>query len=211
MFREIFNKLIILILVVVVVFGGILIFNSIKPQAEYSPTASLQPTITVGIVTTGGKMAVEKGDTVSVRYLGSLEDGTVFDTNIVEEAKKANLFHSDNPYSGLDFKAGAGQMIKGFDNAVIGMKEGETKSIKIPPAEAYGAYDPTLVKEFPKADLEQAGITPSVGLRIGTQSGLAGNITAINGPNVTIDFNHFLAGKTLNFKITVEKITKPAK
>ena len=69
-------------------------------------------------------MAVKKGDQVQVHYTGTLEDGTEFDSSKGKDP--------------LDFTAGAGQMIKGFDDAVIGMEVGEEKEIKIPPEEAYG-------------------------------------------------------------------------
>ena len=74
----------------------------------------------VGCVSVG----VKKGDRVKVHYTGKLEDGSVFDSSIGKDP--------------LEFTAGAGQMIKGFDSAVIGMEVGEEKEVKIPPEEAYG-------------------------------------------------------------------------
>ena len=70
-------------------------------------------------------MIVKKGDKVQVHYTGTFEDGTEFDSSKGKDP--------------LEFTAGAGQMIKGFDDAVIGMEVGEEKEIKIPPEEAYGA------------------------------------------------------------------------
>lgn len=69
-------------------------------------------------------MKVKPGDKVKVHYTGTLEDGTVFDSSENKEP--------------LEFTAGAGQMIKGFDQAILGMELNEEKTIKIPPEEAYG-------------------------------------------------------------------------
>lgn len=83
---------------------------------------------------------VEKGDAVSVHYVGKLDDGTVFDTSEKEEAMEAGIYNEMRDYEPLKFTVGAGQMIKGFDEGVVGMKAGEEKILKIPPEEAYGEY-----------------------------------------------------------------------
>ena len=90
-------------------------------------------------------MAAQKGDTVAVDYVGTLDDGTVFDTSIREEAIKAGL-PLRSSYSPLEFTAGAGQMIAGFDAAVIGMKVGEEKNVHLTPSEAYGNQGPLAGK-----------------------------------------------------------------
>ncbi len=153
-------------------------------------------------------MAVENGDTVSVWYLGTLEDGSVFDTNILEEAKKAGTYQSTRPYEPLTFQVGAGQMIKGFDLGVVGMKEGDTKTVRISAKDAYGEKRAERVIQVPVIDLKDAGVDPSVGAKVAASNGASGTITEINGTNATIDFNHFLAGKALIFKITMQKIVK---
>jgi len=79
------------------------------------------------------KTLVRKGDLVLVQYRGELEDGTVFDSG------------------NFTFNAGLGQAISGFDDAVVGMAEGETKRIEITPDQAYGEYDPNLVMQVPLA------------------------------------------------------------
>lgn len=147
--------------------------------------------------------SVEAGDVVSVEYVGRLEDGTVFDTNVKSEAEKANLTRPS--YDLLTFLVGGGQMIKGFDQAVVGMKVNETKTVQIPPEEAYGARSPVLVKVFPRKDLEALGGTAEVGVVVQASNGAVGNITAVNDSFITVDFNPRLAGKTLVFDITVRK------
>lgn len=85
------------------------------------------------------KNIVSKGDTVGVDYVGTLEDGTIFDSSIEEFAKKTkNYTPGGREYKPLSFSVGAGQMIKGFDAGVVGMKLGEKKTITIAPADAYG-------------------------------------------------------------------------
>jgi len=135
------------------------------------------------------------GDTVDVHYTGTLEDGTEFDSS-----------EGRDP---LQFTIGAGQMISGFENAVYGMKVGETKTVTIPAAEAYGQHDEDLVIEVNRDELPE-GIEPEVGMQIGIayeggQQGQA-TITEVAETTVTLDANHFLAGKDLIFEIKLVRI-----
>ena len=91
-----------------------------------------------GIYYMNSKKIVAKGDTVKIDYLGTLENGNVFDTNILEESKKAGTYTEQRSYEPLEFTVGAGQMIPGFEEAVLDMKEGETKTVTIPAEKAYG-------------------------------------------------------------------------
>lgn len=99
---------------------------------------------------------VAAGDTVSVWYTGKLDDDSVFDSNIEEVAKAAGTFNPARPYEPLSFAVGAGQMIPGFDKAVVGMKTGEKKTVTIPPEEAYGQVQPELTRTLPvEQDLDR--------------------------------------------------------
>lgn len=137
-------------------------------------------------------MPVKKGDKVKVEYNGTLEDGTVFDTSKGKEP--------------LEFEVGAGKIIKGFENGVIGMKKGEEKDIKINPAEAYGESNPDFIKKVPKEHLPKEQ-EPKVGMMLILKSPegrqILAKITEITDKEVTLDLNHPLAGKALNFKIKV--------
>jgi peptidylprolyl isomerase len=146
----------------------------------------------------------QKGDNVAVDYVGSLDNGTVFDTSIKEEAEKAGLPLRD-AYAPLEFTVGAGQMIKGFDAAVVGMKVGEEKTVHLAPADAYGEIDPQYIMTVPIANVPE-GV--KVGSRLSTQTGIPGVVTSVTDVNVTVDFNNPLAGKALNFRIIMRKITK---
>ncbi|MFA6489077.1 MAG: peptidylprolyl isomerase [Candidatus Micrarchaeia archaeon] len=155
---------------------------------------------------TNGTLVVAKGDTVQVDYIGKLENGTVFDTSIAAEAKKAGLPLREK-YDLLEFQVGAGQMIKGFDSGVLGMKEGEEKIVTIPPAEAYGNRDEAAVISIP---VDRIGNSENikVGVELQAQNGAVGKVVAIENGTAKIDFNHELAGKTLTFTIRMAKIIK---
>ena len=136
---------------------------------------------------------VKKGDKVKVEYVGSLEDGTVFDSSDMHKAP-------------LEFVVGAGQLIKGFDEAVVGMKVGEEKEVKILPEDAYGLHHPELVKEMPRelfpADQDiQPGMLFMVALQNGRQ--IPVQISKVSDDEITVDLNSPLAGKTLTFKIKI--------
>jgi len=138
---------------------------------------------------------IASGSKISVHYTGSLDDGTIFD--------------SSHPRGQtLDFTAGAGQMIKGFDDAVIGMKIGEKKTITLAPSEAYGEYDESKKQVIEKSQLESfknAGYTLEVGEELPTQYGMFKIIDA-DDTTITLDTNHELAGKTLTFEIEIVDI-----
>jgi peptidylprolyl isomerase len=143
---------------------------------------------------------VENGNTISVDYVGKLEDGTVFDTSIKEAAVEAGIYNEMRTYEPLTFTVGAGQMITGFDKGVVGMTVGDKRVLKIPPEEAYGEYDPELSRELP---IETVNFTPEVGMQLATNTGLRGIVTQVGEKSFIVDFNHELAGKTLIFEVTV--------
>lgn len=142
---------------------------------------------------------VKTGARVKVDYTGKLEDGTVFDTSIKETAIEAGIFSVERIYEPLSFTVGAGQMIKGFDEGVIGMKVGEEKTLRIPPEKAYGEFQEELVQAYP---LSQLGLDP---LPVAGQKlmSIYGPVTvvAVNETHATLDFNPELAGKTLVFEV----------
>lgn len=144
----------------------------------------------------GNGMATEKveaGDHIAVEYRGTLDDGSEFD--------------SSEGRAPLEFTAGAGQMIQGFDNAVIGMSLNEEKTVRLEPSEAYGETDPARVIEISR---EQIGDADSLkpGMAVTASNGASGVVKEVRAGVVVIDFNHPLAGKTLTFWIKVVRIEK---
>ncbi len=137
-------------------------------------------------------MAVKNGDKIKVEYTGTLDDGTVFDTSKEKEP--------------LEFEVGSGQIIKGFDEAVVGMEKGEEKSIKIESKDAYGDPNPELTKKIPREHLpKEQELKPGMMLRLKTPDGrqIPAKITEVTDKEITIDLNHPLAGKSLNFKVKI--------
>lgn len=142
-------------------------------------------------------MTAKNGDKVKIEYTGTLEDGTIFDSSA----------DHGNP---LEFEVGSGQVIKGFDDAILGMKEGEEKQFSIEPADAYGEHDPTLVQKVPREIFPQdAELVPGLLFEAGLPTGekVPATITDVQGGIVSVDLNHPLAGKKLNFKIKLSTIT----
>ena len=95
-----------------------------------------------------GEKTVKMGDNISVDYIGSLDNGKVFDTSIEKVANESNLSRSGD-YKPLKFTVGKGRVIKGFDEGVIGMKVGETRNLTIPPEKGYGLTKTELIHVFP--------------------------------------------------------------
>ncbi|MBW1980263.1 MAG: FKBP-type peptidyl-prolyl cis-trans isomerase [Deltaproteobacteria bacterium] len=141
-------------------------------------------------------MAVARiGDKVRVHFTGSLEDGTVFGSTVGEEP--------------FEFIIGQKSVLPGFEEAVVGMIEGDTKTITLSPKEAYGDYRKDLLfiferSEFP-ADLDlELGKRLQVRLRDGTTALVV--VKNITEDNIVLDANDPLAGQSITFKITLMKI-----
>lgn len=137
----------------------------------------------------------KKGDTVRVHYTGKLTTGEQFDSSAGREP--------------LEFEVGAGMMIKGFDDAVVGMAIGDKKTITIPPDEAYGERNEQMVIDFPRSNFP-ADLTPEVGMQL-MMNNNAGQqfpvtIVDVREDAVVLDANHSLAGKDLVFDIEMVEI-----
>lgn len=144
------------------------------------------PIFAIGVIA-----MVKKGSKVKVEYTGTFDDGTVFDS-------------SEKHGQPLEFEAGAGQVIKGFDDAIIAMKKGEERTIHIEAKDAYGEHNPQLVKIIPKENLPEGAKVGTV-LAIGLPTGqrIPATVTKVSAKEATIDINHPLAGKALNFKLKI--------
>ena len=136
-------------------------------------------------------MSVKKGDKIKVDYEGTFDDGTVFDSSK----------HHDEP---LEFEVGCGQIIPGFEEAVMGMENGEEKEFTLKPQDAYGDYDHELMHKVSRDQLP-VNITPGTILVATLPNGIQTPVKVIDVTDewVTLDMNHPLAGKELNFKIKI--------
>ncbi len=132
----------------------------------------------------------KQGDIVKVHYTGKLDDGTVFDSSIDRDP--------------LEFVLGEGQLIPGFEQAVLGMAPGESKTEKIPADEAYGPHRQEMVVEVERQQLPE-NIPLDLGQELQIQQSpdqiIPVVITAISESKVTLDANPPLAGKDLIFEI----------
>ena len=130
------------------------------------------------------------GDTVRVHYTGTLADGTEFDSSREREP--------------IELTIGSGQVIPGFENALVGMAEGDMKSVTLEPEDAYGSHNPQFVQT-----VARGRIPAEIELDIGTvlqASDASGNpmrllVVELTEENVTLDANHMLAGKALTFQL----------
>ena len=138
---------------------------------------------------------VKKGDHVKVHYTGKLVSGEQFDSSKGKEP--------------LAFTVGAGQMIKGFDEAIPGMVVGEKKTINITPENAYGQKNNEAIIEFPKSNIpEDMKLEPGMKLQLQNEEGhpIPVVVTEVKEDVVVLDANHELAGKELIFDIELVEI-----
>jgi peptidylprolyl isomerase len=135
------------------------------------------------------------GDTVKVHYTGKLDDGTVFDTSVDREP--------------LEFTIGAGGIIPGFEQAVVGMIPGDSKTELIPTDSAYGPYLEEMVLVIDRQQMPM-DVEPEIGqqLQLQHQTGelITVIITDISPDTITLDANHPLAGEDLIFDIQLVEI-----
>jgi peptidylprolyl isomerase len=139
-------------------------------------------------------MAPKSGDTVRVHYKGTLEDGSMFDSS-----------EGRDP---LEFTVGSGQVIPGFDEAVSNLEVGESVTVTITSADAYGEHDPAGIQSFPLdffgGQVPEAGWAVQLQAPDGTQ--MMAVVSEIGEDEVLLDFNHPLAGKDLTFEISLVEI-----
>lgn len=138
---------------------------------------------------------VKDGDTVKVHYTGTLEDGEVFDSSKDREP--------------LEFTLGEGQLIPGFEKAVVGLAVGDSTKVDIPSQEAYGESREDLVINVPKDQLPD-DVEPQIGmqLQVNQPDGqpIPVRITEVGDEELTLDANHPLAGEDLSFEIKLVEV-----
>lgn len=141
----------------------------------------------------GGGFVVQDGDLVEVHYVGTLDDGTQFDS-------------SRDRGSPFSFTVASGQVIPGFDDAVRGLRVGESRTVRIPAADAYGEWSQDNVIEVPYGE-SQSDV--AVGDTVYLTDGRAAVVLEVKPDIVVLDANHELAGEALTFEIEVLAITRP--
>jgi peptidylprolyl isomerase len=154
--------------------------------------------VAVGLFFAFSTAVAKDGDTVSVLYIGTLENGSVFDSNVNE--------------SPLVFTVGAHTVIPGFEDAVIGMSKGQVKTVRIPVDRAYGSYRSDLLMTVNRS-MFPADTPPETGRYYSVRNPTDGStnvvkVADVTRDTVTIDQNHVLAGQNLTFMIRLVGITQ---
>jgi peptidylprolyl isomerase len=138
---------------------------------------------------------IKKGDTILVHYTGKIENGEMFDSS-----------EGRDP---LRFTVGAGNIIAGFDNAVLGMKKGDKKTVTISSEDGYGERADDHIVTVPRGDSpEEQNVAVGMPVYLVDQEGesIPGIVTEVFDETVNVDINHPLAGKTLVFDIEIVAI-----
>ena len=138
---------------------------------------------------------VKNGDTVKVHYTGKFDTGEVFDSSEGAEP--------------LAFTVGAGEVIPGFDSALLGMQIGETKDVVIEPEQGYGNRVEELEQTIDRNQFNLTGVEPEIGMAIEMrtpQGDIPLIITDLTDTTVTLDANHPLAGESLHFSLRLVEI-----
>jgi FKBP-type peptidyl-prolyl cis-trans isomerase 2 len=152
-------------------------------------------------------MAIATGDTVTVEFTGRLKDGTVFDTSRESVAEETGLAETqpERTYDPLTVEIGDDRVIQGLEDALIGLDEGATPTVTVPPEKGYGERRDDQIREFEAEKFREmvGSETPDAGDFIETQEGGLAEITRADDDVVEVDFNHQLAGESLEFDIEV--------
>jgi len=142
-------------------------------------------------------LGIKIGDIVSVEYIGTLDNGGVFDSSELQGGP-------------LEFKVGGGQVLQGFEDAILGMEIGDKKIIRLEPFQGYGEYDEKLVKTISRISIpHHEKLTKDTMLLVSLPDGskIPASIKTITEETVTLDMNHPLAGEVLHFEIKVVGIS----
>lgn len=150
-------------------------------------------------------MPLDKGSLILVNYTAKVKDtGEVIETTIDEEAKKGNIYDPNRVYEPRLLSVGEGWILKGVDEALLNANVGDNLTIEVPPSKAFGDWDQKKVRMIPlrrlgdKADEVKVGDAIEIDNKVGI-------VRFIGSGRVQIDFNHKLAGKTLEYSLEILK------
>jgi FKBP-type peptidyl-prolyl cis-trans isomerase SlyD len=151
-------------------------------------------------------MKTKKGDFIEIDFTAKVKDTSqIFDLTKESEAKKHNLFNPKQTYKPVIICLGENEIIKGLDQELIGKETGKEYKIELPPEKAFGKKNPKLMKLIPTNNFKKQKINPFPGLQL-NMDGIIGTVRAVSGGRTIVDFNHPLAGKTLEYDLKINKI-----
>ncbi len=153
---------------------------------------------------------VESKDFILIDYVARNKDTKeIIDVTQEEVAKKEKAYKTDGIYEPMLVAVGEGWVVKGLDEALVGLKEGEEKEIEIQPEKAFGTRDPQKLRILSARDLARRGVTPRIGQRVEIDGQLA-LIRTVGSGRITADFNHPLAGKIIVYTVKVVRRLRDA-
>ena len=151
-------------------------------------------------------MAIDNGDFVRVNFTGKIkETEDVFDTTYDEVAQEAGIFEENKTYKAIPIVVGGNHLLPAIEEAIIGLEEGDKKTIEVDSENAFGPRDPSLIQLVPMREFKKQNMTPFPGMKIQSE-GATGKILTVNGGRVRVDFNHELAGRDLVYDVEVTEI-----
>lgn len=152
-------------------------------------------------------MSISTGDSVTVEYTARVDDGAVFDTSRKSVADETGLAEeqSDREYGPLTIEIGSGRVIEGLEDALVGQEDGATPTVAVPPEKGYGEWTEDRVEEYDREEFIQmvGGQLPEEGAHLETEDGGLAEVVHVDDDGVRVDFNHSLAGETLEFDIEI--------
>lgn len=151
---------------------------------------------------------MKEGDFIRIDYVGKIiESGEIFDLTREDIAKEKKIYDPRLKYNPVPIIIGANFLVKGLEDELKKMKVGERKKIKVKPEEGFGKRNPELIKLIPLSRFKKEKPYPGMLINVGN---ITGRVLSVSGGRVRVDFNHPLAGKTLEYDIEIkEKITEP--
>ncbi len=155
-------------------------------------------------------MALKEGSLAKIDYTGRVVGGDVFDTTREKDADK-QAESRNGKYEPVLVVAGKGELVQGLDKALIGMKKGDNKKLELEASEAFGERSAELVKVIPLKEFKKEKMTPFPGMII-EANGRNARVQSVSGGRVRVDFNHPLAGRSVEFDVEIkEEITDKEK
>ena len=118
---------------------------------------------------------------------------------------EAGIFDENKTYKAIPIVVGGNHLLPAIEEAIIGLEEGDTKHIEVDSDSAFGPRDPKLIQLVPMKEFKKQGMTPVRGMKITADAG-TGKIISVNGGRVKVDFNHELAGKNLEYDVSVVEV-----
>ncbi|MEM1619903.1 MAG: FKBP-type peptidyl-prolyl cis-trans isomerase [Fervidicoccaceae archaeon] len=142
---------------------------------------------------------------VLVEYTARIkETGELVETTDPEEAKRSGKYEEDREYGPVLVVIGEGRMVRGFEEELTNMNEGEEKTFTVPPEKAFGLRDPNKIRVIPLREFKRSNVEVAPG-KVVSIGGVPAVIRDISGGRVTVDFNHPLAGKSIEYRTKIVK------